>query len=513
MILSTESNFGTLKSSTTQAGLSKSFAGLSSDTLYYYAVKNAAEGDAAFADLANNGWQRTLPTPLRPALTAATMTSLTASWAAVSAGSSYVAVLSSAADYTGIVSSATVAANTAAFAGLQPYTTYFFEVKLSTESDTAYSGNQAEWRTAPGGTLLAPALAAVAQKTLSAGWNIAAGASYNVVLAADANYTVVLSSTVETSSPTVYTGLVPDTSYYLMVKLAGQPDYEYIINRVPGRTLPTRIVPALVPATPGRLNAYWTSLPGAYYSVALALDQGFTNIVSSMTTETVIKTYTGLIGAMPYYLGVKLVSETEAAYTVNWSSAVAPAGALRLFALAPNKVLRGEGVMPVVITGEGITPDSTIRLIRTGYSDVIPSSVTWVNPGKMTCNVPRTLAIGQWTVLVTGGGVTTALPNGLVLMTAAPNSAKIFQGIFKPNLGEAAQLTTSLTSAGDVSIKIYDALGRSVRNLFEGFRSAGDYLDTWDGRNGDSSMSASGGYLIRFECPGFSVTKRVVLVK
>jgi len=96
---------------------------------------------------------------------------------------------------------------------------------------------------------------------------------------------------------------------------------------------------------------------------------------------------------------------------------------------------------------------------------------------------------------------------------APSNSARIFRGVFKPRQGEDAQLATSLAAGGSVSIKIYDAIGRSIRTVTDGVRAAGDYVDVWDGRNSGGGMCASGVYLIRFECPGFSSTKRVVLVK
>ncbi|OGR81724.1 MAG: hypothetical protein A2X32_09585 [Elusimicrobia bacterium GWC2_64_44] len=513
VLLSTYNGFESTLSSTTQTDLWKTFTGLSSDTLYYYAVKNAAEGIAAIADPANNGWQRMLPTSLQPALQASAMTSLTAAWTPQGAGASYVVALSSAADYTGIISSVTQAASVYAFPGLDPYTTYYFEVKLSTETDAAYAANRAEWRTLPGGTLLAPAVTAASSSTLMMSWTAVAGSTYVAVLSSDPGYSVILSSTAETDPSVGYSGLYPDTSYYFMVKLLTEPDYAYMINLAEKATRPTRIVPSLAPATPGRLNATWSPLAGAYYNVALALDPAFTTIVSSMTTETVLTNFTGLIGAMPYYLGVKLTGESEAGYTLNWSSAVAPAGALRLFALAPNKMLRGEGTVPVIITGEGIYPDSVVRLTRTGYADIVPSTVTWVSPGKLIADVPRGLSLGKWSVIVTGGGFATGIPEGLLVISAAPDTAKVFQGIFKPNQGEAAQLTTSLTSAGKVSIRIYDGAGRLVRSLFEGTRAAGDYVDEWEGRNAQGSMCASGVYLIRFECPGFTTTKRVVMVK
>ena len=79
-------------------------------------------------------------TPLAPAFTASSSTTLTAGWTAVS-GAEYVAVLASDNGYLHIVSSATQSGNTAVFGGLAPGTSYYFEVKLSTEGDGAFAVN------------------------------------------------------------------------------------------------------------------------------------------------------------------------------------------------------------------------------------------------------------------------------------------------------------------------------------------------------------------------------------
>ena len=510
--VSTDSGFGGTVLTATVPGLSKAFTGLTSDTQYYFAVKVAADAASSYLDIANTGFQRTLPTLLAPVLSTVSSSALSATWTTVPTAT-YVVVLATASDFTGIISSGTQAQNTAAFTGLTPYVTHYLEVKVVSETDNAYAFNTAAKRTLPGGVPLAPVLTAVSSGSVSAGWAVAAGSSYIVVLAADPNYAVVLSSTVETSSPTVYSGLASDTPYYLGVQLVTDPSYALFLNSVSTSTLPTPLRPALVSPAVEKLNASWKSVPGSHFSVVLALDRAFANVVASTVTESVTQNFTGLIGAMPYYLGVRMVTESTAAYSVNWSSAVVQAGALRLFSMTPNKVLRGVGLIPVTMTGVGMAPASTIRLTRNGFSDVVASSITWVDPAKMTFAIPRTLALGQWNVLVTGGGFTTALPNGLLMLTADPNTAKVFQGIFKPNQGEEAQLAIALVASGNVSIKIYDSMGRQVRTITDGFRAAGDYVDAWNGRNSGGSMCASGVYLIRFECPGFSVTKRVVLVK
>ena len=64
-----------------------------------------------------------------------------------------------------------------------------------------------------------------------------------------------------------------------------------------------------------------------------------------------------------------------------------------------------------------------------------------------------------------------------------------------------------------MSINVYDSLGRFVKRIFKGVRAAGNYVDAWDGTASNGRSVASGVYLVRFECPGFSTTKRVVVIK
>ncbi|MBI4668220.1 MAG: hypothetical protein HY747_03385, partial [Elusimicrobia bacterium] len=67
--------------------------------------------------------------------------SLTTSWGVVS-GANYVAVLATDSSYSSIISSGALSANTTTYAGLSGGTTYYFQVKLSTETDVAFALNR-----------------------------------------------------------------------------------------------------------------------------------------------------------------------------------------------------------------------------------------------------------------------------------------------------------------------------------------------------------------------------------
>jgi len=60
----------------------------------------------------------------------------------------------------------------------------------------------------------------------------------------------------------------------------------------------------------------------------------------------------------------------------------------------------------------------------------------------------------------------------------------------------------------NVTLKIYDMLGREVQTLFAGTRPAGSYTATFDGTN-----LASGVYLYQMKAGNFIETKKFVLLK
>lgn len=87
-------------------------------------------------------------TELHPSVTDRKGTSLGASWDSIP-GANYVAVLSSVSSYSPVISSVALGGNTTTFIGLKVATTYYFEVKLSTEIDAAFHLNRISTATMP----------------------------------------------------------------------------------------------------------------------------------------------------------------------------------------------------------------------------------------------------------------------------------------------------------------------------------------------------------------------------
>jgi hypothetical protein len=104
-----------------------------------------------------------------------------------------------------------------------------------------------------------------------------------------------------------------------------------------------------------------------------------------------------------------------------------------------------------------------------------------------------------------GGSVSTgdvAVPAALRLAQNVPNP-------FNPT----TQIVFNLDRAGMVSLRIYDASGRAVRNLIEGISLPGEHEVVWDGRDDRGDALPSAMYFYTLEAGGTTTTRKMVLLK
>ena len=120
--------------------------------------------------------------------------------------------------------------------------------------------------------------------------------------------------------------------------------------------------------------------------------------------------------------------------------------------------------------------------------------------------------------------VTGALPPGYTLNSAAwriqnnmvgvedgprPSALRLQLASANPMSGEA-RFHLSLPRGSNVSATVYDAMGRVVRSLFEGWRDAGVHDFRWDGRDESGGAVAAGLYFTRVMAMDQTLTIRVV---
>ncbi len=161
--------------------------------------------------------------------------------------------------------------------------------------------------------------------------------------------------------------------------------------------------------------------------------------------------------------------------------------------------------LAVAPTGGSVPPHAGGDLTVTFDAGILPEGtyhgsilVTSNDPDTPTVTVPVTLVVTTTTGVGDDG-----LPSRFALGNAYPNP-------FNP--------TTTIRFAvpaggGDVRLSIFDIRGRLVRSLVRGHRDGGTYTAVWNGDDQRGQRVASGTYFYRLEAPGFTSTRKLVLVK
>lgn len=98
---------------------------------------------------------------------------------------------------------------------------------------------------------------------------------------------------------------------------------------------------------------------------------------------------------------------------------------------------------------------------------------------------------------------------------AAPDNGEVilYNNLFNPAKGESARIDYTIDNDGQVTIKLYNIAGELVRTLVDESRSAGTYIESWNGKNSEGETVASGIYLCFIEAPGIKVIKKAAVIK
>lgn len=90
---------------------------------------------------------------------------------------------------------------------------------------------------------------------------------------------------------------------------------------------------------------------------------------------------------------------------------------------------------------------------------------------------------------------------------AVPTEYRLSQNYPNP-FNPVTNINYAIPKSGFVSLKVYNILGQEVAVLHQGFQTAGSYKADFD-----ASQLSSGVYMYRLESNGFSLTKKMVLLK
>lgn len=133
----------------------------------------------------------------------------------------------------------------------------------------------------------------------------------------------------------------------------------------------------------------------------------------------------------------------------------------------------GSGVIPVTAD---IDNDGDIDIIHTGY----PTNITYNN------NVISSISEVE------------QIPDDYVLYHNYPNP-------FNPY----TMISYSLPENSNVTLKVYDIMGREIKSLISGNQPAGNHNITWDGTNQNGEHVSSGTYIYRFTALSPKTVKEV----
>jgi flagellar hook assembly protein FlgD len=97
-------------------------------------------------------------------------------------------------------------------------------------------------------------------------------------------------------------------------------------------------------------------------------------------------------------------------------------------------------------------------------------------------------------------------------LTAVPNEFSLHQNYPNP-FNPVTKIEYDVPGDGNMSLIIYDLMGRQVKTLVSGFQSAGYHEIIWNGINDQQEQVGAGMYLYRMESAGFIKTKKMVLLK
>lgn len=195
----------------------------------------------------------------------------------------------------------------------------------------------------------------------------------------------------------------------------------------------------------------------------------------------------------------------------------------------------GQGTYQVTIYNSGNSYDS-LAVEVTSSSDWtlggLPDSVEYFNGGDgeiflITVDVPGDAIPGdQDTLAVVATSKTEASKSDtLVIITTVDEPTAVnddqftLPGAFQlqqnyPNpFNMETVIPFRMESSGQVTLEIYDVLGRKVTTIDAGYLNAGDHQLRWNGASDDSREVSSGIYFYRLISGSQSLTRKMVLLK
>jgi len=112
-------------------------------------------------------------------------------------------------------------------------------------------------------------------------------------------------------------------------------------------------------------------------------------------------------------------------------------------------------------------------------------------------------------LLLLTGGIGTSISDNA---SAAPETFSLYQNYPNP-FNPETNIRYKINKPSQVSLVVFDVLGRKVRILVNEIKQTGSYQIKWNGRSDDGHFSPSGIYIMQFRSRGTQLSRRMLLLK
>jgi hypothetical protein len=143
--------------------------------------------------------------------------------------------------------------------------------------------------------------------------------------------------------------------------------------------------------------------------------------------------------------------------------------------------------------------DGILRLLKPNISRYTIGLIWVMNEDRIVSSLEKDFYSSS---AIDSNEISTEAPQVFTLSQNAPNP-------FNPS----TVISFSVVSAAPSRLAVYDALGREVAVLVDGFMQAGNHEVRWNGRDSNGNPVSSGVYLYRLEAGGKAETKKMMLVR
>ncbi len=224
----------------------------------------------------------------------------------------------------------------------------------------------------------------------------------------------------------------------------------------------------------------------------LFVGQTYGNIIQYIRTGSLVHTYS-VEGT--YHPALKVTDCNGAEDTASLTIVAGGPGAP--YAMASLDPSQGTGPLEVHFYGSGTDPDGSISLFEWDFDGDGVYDWSSTDSGDTTYTYDK---VGEFypVLRVTdndGKTITHSLK-----VRVEPNVHASCSGSVNPAQGVMGTISTTLGAGANVTVRIVDQYGNVVRTLLNSeWRDAGDYTDSWDGRDDDEQVVRDGVYYFVLE--------------